>query len=76
MASTNITLSQPAYERLKKLKTHGESFSDVILRELPERANTAGELLELTERDEPPRFDEEMLEKVTKDRKRRSNRRA
>ncbi len=35
MATTTIALTQPAYERLKKQKLPGESFSDVVLREIP-----------------------------------------
>ncbi len=42
--SINITLTKPAYERLKKLKEPGESFSEMVLRELPERLDTCGEV--------------------------------
>lgn len=35
-----ITLTQDAYERLKSRKTHGDSFSDVVLRDL--RPETPG----------------------------------
>jgi len=46
MASVTVTLSDKAYSRLKRLKEPGDSFSDVILRELPEPCDTAGEVLE------------------------------
>jgi len=42
--SINITLTKPAYDRLRKLKEPGESFSQMVLRELPERLATCGEL--------------------------------
>ncbi len=44
MAATTIALTQPAYERLKKQKLPGESFSDVVLREIPVPCETAGEM--------------------------------
>ncbi len=46
MASTTISVSEPAYRRLKKLKLPGDSFSDVLLRELPEPCETCGEVLD------------------------------
>ena len=46
----SITITAEAHARLKRLKQRNESFSDVILREVPEPpARTAGELLELLE---------------------------
>ena len=42
--SINITLTKAAYERLKKLKEPGESFSEMVLREMPERLKTCGEV--------------------------------
>jgi predicted CopG family antitoxin len=38
MAMTTIALTRPAYERLKKQELPGESFSDVVLREIQNRA--------------------------------------
>jgi predicted CopG family antitoxin len=47
MASHTITISTEAYKRLKDHKSMGESFSEVILREMPiAPARTAGEVLE------------------------------
>lgn len=45
--SKNIAVSDRAYEKLKLFKEPGDSFSDVILRELP--AATAGEVLDRLE---------------------------
>lgn len=44
MSSRKITLSAEAYARLKKFKLRGDSFSEVILRELPVPCDTAGEI--------------------------------
>jgi len=46
MPTMTVTLSHKAYLRLKKLKEPGESFTDVILRELPDPCDTLGELEE------------------------------
>jgi len=46
------TITAEAHARLKRLKQRNESFSDVVLREVPEPpARTAGELLEMLERE-------------------------
>ena len=75
MASTNITVSQPAYERLKKLKHPGQSFSDVILTHFAPPLDTAGEVLDALEKAPAPRgLDWERADAYLKDRKRRSNR--
>ena len=75
MASTNVNLNEAAYGRLKKLRQPNESFSDVILRELPERANTCGELLDWIEQTPPAKgLDLAALDSAMKDRKRRSKR--
>ena len=44
MSFRNIGISDQAYARLKKFKKPGDSFSEVILRELPEPCGTAGEI--------------------------------
>ena len=44
MSFRNIGISDEAYARLKKFKMPGDSFSEVILRELPEPCETAGEI--------------------------------
>lgn len=46
MATKTISLRIEAYERLRRAKRPGESFSDVVMRaEWPERAVTAREYL-------------------------------
>ena len=55
MATTTIALTQPAYERLKKQKLPGESFSDVVLREIPVPCETAGEILDYFESHSVPK---------------------
>ncbi len=44
-AFKTLTLSEEAYERLRKHQLPGESYTQVILRELPEPVETAGEVL-------------------------------
>ena len=45
MSYKTLTLRTEAYLRLQKLKAPGDSFSDVILRELPEPWETCGTCL-------------------------------
>ena len=54
MSFKSITVTLDAYERLKKCKLPGDSFSDVLLRELPEPRDTFGAVLESLEQDPPP----------------------
>ena len=78
MATMTISVTMEAYEALKKLKAEGQSFSDVIVSNLPRpRPRTAGELLDELERDftgvtilHPSR-----TRLIREGRKRRSNRR-
>jgi predicted CopG family antitoxin len=75
MASTTITLNDPAYARLKNLKRPGQSFSDVVLEHLGPPADTCGELLEVMEqRPAPKGLDVERMDAYLKSRGRRSNR--
>ena len=77
MPSITITVSTAAHARLKKLKQRNESFSDVILREVPDPpARTAGELLDMLERDFERKnlVHEERMKIVERGRKRRSKR--
>jgi len=46
-----ITITQGAYEVLRKLKRGEQSFSEVITENLKPRAETCGELLDELERD-------------------------
>jgi hypothetical protein len=45
----NIKISPDAYRRLKNLKEDADTFSEVILRELPRKAETFGDLEEIIE---------------------------
>ena len=54
MPSITITVSAEAHARLKKMKSPGESFSEVILRNCPEVCLTGGEILASLDRDYPP----------------------
>jgi predicted CopG family antitoxin len=74
--SINITLTKPAYERLKKLKEPGESFSKMILRELPERLDTCGEVLDYFSRQGVPKVNRKLQKAMLEGRGRRSNRKA
>ena len=76
MPSVTINISTRAHDRLKKNKLPGDSFSDVILREMPEPCDTAGELLDRLEHMEPPKINQELLSAVREGRGRRSNRQA
>jgi len=75
MASTNITLDDEAYGLLNALKRPGQSYSQVVKDHFRLPADTAGELLDATEKLPPPRgFNAERMEAYLKTRKRRSNR--
>jgi hypothetical protein len=50
-----ITLNTEAVARLKRNKLPGDSYSDVVLREMPDCGETAGELLHRLERVEVPK---------------------
>ena len=74
MATTTIALTQPAYERLKKQKLPGESFSDVVLREIPVPCETAGEVLDYFESHPVPKANPALRDAVIEGRGRRSRR--
>ena len=74
MPSITITISTEAHRRLAKLKEGSESFSDVILRELPERADTFGDLERLMKDRELAPANPKLMEAVIKGRGRRSPR--
>jgi predicted CopG family antitoxin len=74
MATTTISISADAYNRLKKLKGPGDSFSDVLLRELPQPCETAGDLLDYFEAHGVPKADPKLLEAMLKGRGRPSRR--
>ena len=72
--SVSITLKKPAYDRLKKLKEPGDSFSDVVMRELPERIDTLGDMEDYWDRHEMPKANPKLAQKMLSGRGRRSNR--
>jgi len=74
MATTTISISQPAYHRLKKLKLPGDSFTDVLLRELPDVCETAGEVLESLKRTPAPKANPKLRAALIDGRGRRSPR--
>lgn len=74
MAYTTITVNTEAAARLKKNKLPGDSYSDVILREMPNPCETAGELLEALESTEVPKADPKLRAAFLAGRGRRSNR--
>ena len=74
MATTTIALTELAYKRLKNQKLPGESFSDVVLREIPEPCETAGDVLESLQRNPPSRVDPKRIDAFLAARGRRSNR--
>ncbi len=72
--SVSITLKRPAYERLKKLKEPGESFSDVVMRELPERIDTLGDMEDYFAKHGVPKANPKLEERMLSGRGGRSNR--
>ena len=71
--SKTITIDEDAYEILASLKEgQGDSFTKVIRRHLHKPLETAGELLDYYEQAPPPNVDLEILEKIRKQRGRRS----
>lgn len=74
MPFTTITISTDAHARLRKLKEPGDSFSDVILRNVHQPCETAGELLEAFKNVELPPMDPRRLALLKSGRGRRSNR--
>jgi hypothetical protein len=71
----NVSLSDQAYERLKKRKLPGESFNEVILREVPETIETCGDALDFFQSHPPPKINRKALAALREGRGRRSNRR-
>ena len=74
MAFKTLTISEEAHQRLKKQKLPGESFTQVILREIPEPLETAGDVLDFLKAEPAPSLDRKALELLRKGRGRRSNR--
>ena len=69
-----ITLTTPAYERLRRLKAPGESFSQMVLRELPKRLETCGELEDYFAKHGVPKANPKLERAMLSGRGRRSKR--
>ena len=68
-----ITIDDQAYELLSSLKQgRRDSFSQVIHRNIARKANTCGELEEAYQNEAPPNIDLAVLDRVIKERGRRS----
>ena len=68
-----ITIDDTAYRLLSSLKRGtGDSFTKVILRHVNRPADTGGELAELIDRLPPPEVDSDVLDRIEKERGRRS----
>jgi predicted CopG family antitoxin len=68
-----ITIDDNAYKLLSSLKRgSGDSFTKVILRHVNRPADTGGKLADLIEKLPPPDVDLDMLERIEKERGRRS----
>jgi predicted CopG family antitoxin len=74
MATVTVSLTAEAHERLKALKEEDETYSDVILRELPQKARTAGELIDMLMSRPTPAVDPKLMAEVRRGRGRRSPR--
>lgn len=68
MAHKTLTISEEAYQALSRLKVHGESFTEVILR-ITAR-NKRGSLLEYVRSQHPDEEFAKTLEGVLRDRER------
>lgn len=73
MPKMTISVSSEAYERLKERKEPGESFSQVILRELPPVAMTCGALLQALEHTTLPKGNPAAMEALRSGRGRRAD---
>jgi predicted CopG family antitoxin len=62
MATITLTVTTEVHDKLKKLKVGQESFSEMLMRELPDRANTCGEVLEKLAGTKPPGWADIMAE--------------
>ena len=75
MASVNVTLSVEAHARLRQWKESGDSFSDVVLREVPPKPlGTAGEVLDYFQKHGVPKADPKLRAAMHAGRGRRSKR--
>ena len=69
-----ISISREAYERLKKRKEPGETISEVILREVSELSQAAGEKLDRIARSGVPKANPKVRKALLEGRGRRAPR--
>jgi len=74
MATITLTVTTEVHDKLKKLKVGNESFSEMLKRELPDRANTCGEVLKKLDGKVLPPMDPHLLKAIRSGRGRRSRR--
>jgi predicted CopG family antitoxin len=74
MGFKTLTISEEAHRRLKRHKLPGESFTQVILREIPEPLETAGDVIDFLRSEPRPKLDRKALELFRRGRGRRSRR--
>ena len=71
--SKTITIEDDVYKLLSALKKEsGDSFTKVIRRHVHKPAETCGELLDWHDTEPPPKVDLDVLDRVLKERGRRS----
>jgi predicted CopG family antitoxin len=71
--SKTITIEDDVYKLLSSLKQgSGDSFTKVIRRHVYKPAETCGELLDAHEQAPPPKANAKMLDRILKERGRRS----
>ncbi len=71
--SKSITIDDPAYDLLRSLKRGPrDSFTKVILRHVNRPAETAGELVDRMKDMPPPELDPDVLDRIIRERGRRS----
>lgn len=74
MAFKTITIDVEAYNRLKELKEPGDSFTDVLMRELRQPLKTAGEIEEYYSKHGVPKANPKLRRAMLAGRGRRSKR--
>jgi predicted CopG family antitoxin len=71
--SKTITIDDDVYQTLRSLKHgHGDSFTKVLRRHVARPLETAGELLDAYEQLPPPKVNPQVLDRILKERGRRS----
>jgi len=74
MATVTISITTEAHGRLKRLKGPGDTFSDVLIRELPDPCDTAGTVLDHLEQHGVPKANPRLEAAMLSGRGRRARR--